>query len=292
MFELKKVGKSTYYFDLPVKVGVYNYSGNDVVIIDSGSSNSYSKRILKVLRENGFNITAIFNTHCHADHVGGNAYIFEQTGCKIYCPEIDCSAVRFPILNQVLLAGSYPLKDLNNKLFLAEKSPAQILSEEVLPEGLEIIDLKGHSLGMVGFKTRDDVYFLADAAVSEETLKQYLITYLISIEDYLQTLDRLEHLPKGIYIPAHVNETDDIKHLVSINREYVNSAISSILGFCKTPKRFDEILTYIFDHNSVECNISQLELIGSTVRSYLSYLEVHEKLEIVIENNKLYYKAI
>lgn len=292
MFELKQVGKSTYYFDLPVKVGVYNYSGNDVVIIDSGSSASYGKRILKIIRDKGFNITAIFNTHCHADHVGGNAYIETQTGCKIYCPEIDCSAVRFPILNQVLLAGSYPLKELNNKLFLAEKSNAQKLTDTVLPEGLEIINLKGHSLGMVGFKTRDDVYFLADALVSEEILQKYLITYLISPADYLNTLSLIEQLPNGIYIPAHVNETDDIKPLIEINRNYVNKAISAILNFCSTKQRLDDIVAHIFSLNSVEFNVSQYELIGSTIRSYLSYLETEGKLELLVENNHFYYKAI
>lgn len=291
MFELKQVGKSTYYFDLPVKVGVYNYSGNDVVIIDSGSSNSYGKRILKMVRDKGFNITAIFNTHCHADHVGGNAYIQKETGCKIYCPEIDCQAVNFPILNQILLTGSYPLKELNNKLFLAEESNAEPLSEDILPDGLEIIDLKGHSLGMVGFKTRDDAYFLADALVSEETLEKYIITYLISPADYLNSLKFIETLPKGIYIPAHANETDNIKPLVKVNRNYVNKTIETILNFCKLQKSFEEVVAYIFSQNSVEFNVSQFELVGSTIRSYLSYLEAQEKLELVIENNILYYKA-
>ena len=291
MFELKKVSGSTYYFDLPVKVGVYNYSGNDVVIIDSGSSSSYAKRIFKIINDQGFNITAIFNTHCHSDHVGGNAYIFEQTGCEIYCPDLDCSAVRYPILNQVLLTGSYPPSELNNKLFLAKASNAKPLTSEVLPEGLEIIDLKGHSLGMVGYKTRDNVYFLADSVVSAEILQKYFITYLISPSDYLNTLDYIEKLPEGIYIPSHVEKTTNIKSVVNLNRKYVHDAMTEILRFCETQKRYDEIVAHIFNINSVPFNVSQFELIGSTVRSYLAYLEIEQKLNLITQNNIIYYKT-
>ena len=44
------------------------------------------------------NLTAIYNTHSNADHIGGNKYLQGQTGCKIYAPGIECDFTNHKVL--------------------------------------------------------------------------------------------------------------------------------------------------------------------------------------------------
>ena len=70
---------------------------------------------------------------------------------------------------------------------MAQESGAEYLTEDVLPEGLKIINLPGHFFDMVGFRTGDDVVYLADCLSSKETLEKYQIGVLYDVENYLKT---------------------------------------------------------------------------------------------------------
>jgi len=53
---------------------------------------------------------------------------------------------------------------------------------------------------------------------------------------------------------------------------------------------FEEILKYIFNEYKLTMNINQYLLIGSTVRSYLSYLLDKNKLNYEFKENKMVWK--
>lgn len=53
---------------------------------------------------------------------------------------------------------------------------------------------------------------------------------------------------------------------------------------------FEEILKYIFNEYKLTMNINQYLLIGSTVRSYLSYLLDENKLNYEFKENKMVWK--
>lgn len=293
MFNLKSVGEHTYYIDLPSRIGIYKPDdSNSVYLIDSGNDGRVANRILKIIRQQGWEIKAIFNTHCHADHVGGNAYLQEKTACEIYVPDIDCGAVNNPLLNPVMLYGAYPTKELTHRFYLAEKSVAKPLSEAQLPKGLECIPLYGHTMGMVGFKTCDDILFVADSVSSPDVLKKYIATYLVDVERYLQTLSELEVMQGRLFIPSHCEAVENIKPLVEINRSYVERIIDEIVGFCSTPRLCDEIIKHFFDNNEIGFNMMQYALVSSTIRSYLSYLRERGEITIEYKDNFLLWKKL
>lgn len=45
--------------------------------------------VLAVLKQRGWQLTYILNTHHHGDHVGGNLELKQQTGCQIIASEFD-----------------------------------------------------------------------------------------------------------------------------------------------------------------------------------------------------------
>ena len=77
---------------------------------------------------------------------------------------------KHPVLEPAFLYGGFPPEDLRHKFLMAQESDASLLTEDTLPEGFEIIPLPGHYFDMVGFRTPDDVVFLADCLSSRQTL--------------------------------------------------------------------------------------------------------------------------
>ena len=98
MYELIQVAENSYYIQSPAKIGLVLTGEGEVCLIDSGSDKSAAKKVRKILDANGWKLKAIYNTHSHADHIGGNRYLQEQTGCRIYAPGIERDFTEHPVL--------------------------------------------------------------------------------------------------------------------------------------------------------------------------------------------------
>ena len=289
--ELVKVGEKTYYIKNATNIGIYKIDDNNVYLIDTGNDKEAGKKILKIIDENGWNIKGIINTHSNADHIGGNKIIQDRTNCIIFAYNIEKSFTEFPILESSFLYGGYPFKDIRNKFLLAKESVV-ISIENNLPDGLEYFTLKGHFFDMIGIKTSDDVYFLADSLFSEETIKKYHLFFIYDVREFLNTLDYLNTLKGSLYIPSHCEKTSDISSLIELNRNKVKEIMSKIYSVCEKEMTFEEILKYIFDEYNLAMNANQYILVGSTIRSYLSYLFDENKLCYEFKDNKMLWKQV
>lgn len=286
--ELIKLGEKTYYIKNPTNVGIYKIDDENIFIIDSGNDKDAGKKILKIVESQGWNVKGIINTHSNADHIGGNKVIQDRTGCKIYAYGIEKSFTENPILESSFLYGGYPFKDIKNKFLCAKESKV----EDTLPEGLEYIPLKGHFFDMIGIKTSDNVYFLADSLFSKETIEKYHLFFIYDVREYLNTLETLKNLHGNIYVPSHVEVSNNIQDLINLNKNKIKEIIDEILKICETEKTFEEILKEIFDNYNLTMNPNQYVLIGSTIKSYLSYLYDEGKILYEFKENKMFWKKI
>ena len=287
--ELIQVGSNTYYIKNNTNIGVYKIDDNNVYLIDTGNDKEAGKKILKIINENNWHVLGIINTHSNADHIGGNKVIQDRTNCKVLAYNIEKSFTEYPILEPSFLYGGYPFKDIKNKFLYANKSIVTSI-EDNLPEGLEYFSLKGHFFDMIGIKTSDNVYFIGDALFSEDTINKYHIFYIYNVEEYLNSLDYLSTLKGNIYIPSHNTATKDISNLININRNKIEEIINVICDICNNYISFEEILKSIFDKYKINMNINQYVLIGSTIKSYLSYLYDNGKLIYEFIDNKMMWK--
>lgn len=287
MYELIQVSPNCYYIQSPAKIGLVRLGGSDVCLIDSGNDKDAGKKVLKLLKANNWNLTAIYNTHSNADHIGGNRYLQEQTGCKVYAPGMECAFTRHTVLEPSLLWGGYPCKDLRHKFLMAQESDAQPLTRDVLPEGFELIPLPGHFLDMVGFRTPDGVIYLADALSSRETLDKYRIGFIYDVGAYLNTLERIKGMQASLFIPSHAAPAESVAELAQYNIDTVQEIADVIVGMCAQPVGFDALLQKLFAHYGLAMTFEQHALVGSTVRSYLSYLRDTGRLSAMIEDNLL-----
>lgn len=287
VYELIQITENCYYIQSPAKVGLVKLNDEDVCIIDSGNDKEAGRKIRKLIDSNGWKLKSIYNTHSNADHIGGNKYLQSNTGCKIFAPGKECAFTRHTELEPAYLFGGYPFKDLRHKFLMAQESDAQYLSEENIPEGFEIIHLPGHFLDMVGFKTPDNVIYLADCISSKNTLDKYKIAFLYDVEKYLQTLEYIKTLNAKIFVPAHADVCEDIQELAQYNIDKTIEVANKIEEICERPISFEHILQKLFNDYGLTLNVEQYVLVGSTVKSYLSWLKDTGKIQIVFEDNML-----
>ena len=287
--ELIQISEKTYYIKNPTNIGVYKIDDKNVYLIDTGNDKDAGKKILKIIDGQGWTVKGIISTHSNADHIGGNKIIQDRTGCEIFAHNAEKCFIEHPILESSLLYGGYPFKDIKNKFLLAKESSVKEI-EGNLPEGLEYFNLKGHFFDMIGIKTSDNVYFLGDSLFSEETITKYHLFFIYDVREYLNSLNYLSTLNGKIYIPSHCEVTKDISNLIEINKNKIMEIINKIYNCCKEEKTFEEILKYIFDEYNLSMNANQYVLVGSTIKSYLSYLNDENKLCYEFKDNKMLWR--
>ena len=287
MYELTQVAGNSYYIQSPAKIGLVRLNDTDVCLIDSGNDKEAGRKVRQILDANDWHLTAIYNTHSNADHIGGNQYLQNQTGCKIYAPGIECDFTRHPVLEPSFLYGGYPPKELQHKFLMAKPSDAQELTPACLPEGFELLQLPGHFFDMAGFRTPDDVVYLADCLSSRETLEKYQIGFLYDVAAYLNTLEMVKTLSGRAFVPAHAAATEDIAPLAQHNIDKVLEIADIIAELCREPQTFEAVLQQLFRRFDLGMNFEQYVLVGSTVRSYLAWLKDSGRLCAVFDDNRL-----
>ncbi len=287
MYELIQAAEHAYYIQSPAKIGLVRLNERDVCLIDSGSDKDAGRKVRQILDAQGWRLTAIYNTHSNADHIGGNAYLQKQTGCEIYVPGTEADFTRHPVLEPSFLYGGYPPKDLRHKFLMAQPSQVRELTPECLPEGFELIPLPGHFFDMAGFRTADDVVYLADCLSSRETLDKYQIGFIYDVAAYLDTLEMVKTMTAKVFIPAHAAASEDVAELAQYNIDKVHEIADRITDVCREPLCFEAILQKLFTGYGLTMNFEQYVLVGSTVRSYLAWLKDTGRLNAVFENNML-----
>ena len=290
MFELIPVTDRSFYIQSPAKIGLVKLNDTEVCLIDSGNDKDAGRKVRQLLEKNGWKLKAIYNTHANADHIGGNRYLQAQTGCRVFAPGIDCGITRYPVLEPAFLYGGYPCRDLRHKFLMAQESDAEYLTPEVLPAGFEMIPLPGHFFDMVGFRTPDNVVFLADCLSSRETLEKYRIGFIYDVGAYLETLEKVKTMEAAVFVPSHAAATEEIAELAEYNIRTVREIADRITALCAEPLCFEEILQKLFAEYALTMNFEQYVLVGSTVRSYLAWLKDSGVLSVAFTDNRLLWK--
>ena len=291
MFELINVSGGTYYIQSPAKIGLAELGGGEVCLIDSGNDKDAGRKVRQILDANGWKLRAIYSTHSNADHIGGNRYLQDQTGCGIFAPGIERDFSCHPELEPAFLYGAYPPSDLRHKFLMAKESRCEELTEELLPEGFEMIPLPGHFFDMTGYRTPDGVVFLADCLSSRATLEKYRIGFIYDVAKYLETLENVKTMQAKMFVPSHADAAEDIAELAQYNIDTVMEIAEKIREICREPLCSEEILKKLFDAYGLAMNFEQYVLVGSTVKSYLAFLRDRGEADVIFEENRLLWKA-
>ena len=84
----------------------------------------------------------------------------------------------------------------------------------------------------------------------------------------------------------------DIRELVCYNRDKVHEVAEKILSICEEPMCFERILQEVFKGYGLSMNFEQYVLVGSTVRSYLSWLKDTGKVAAEFQDSMLLWQRV
>ena len=281
--EIRKIAGQVHYVPNPVNICVV-YTKDSAVLVDSGIDENFARKLCRLLEKPA---KFLINTHSHADHCGGNAFLKDKFSVHVLAPEIERQIIESPILEPFYLFGAAPPKELQTKFLMAK--PCRV--DETLEPGtltlqdvtLSIVPLGGHSPNQVGVAV-DKILFCADALFSKGAIEKYKMFVVYDVKNFLQTLDLLERSKYDFFLPSHGDLTGDITELLNLNRKVVENVSNEILKLLKTPRTFDELLTKLLNGFNIEVkNLVQYVLYRSTVHAYLSYLsdEGHVERDLV-----------
>ena len=171
---------------------------------------------------------------------------------------------------------------------MAKECQALELTEEVLPQGLSVISLPGHSDGQFGIRTDDDVVFLADCLMGQETLDKYRISHIFDVGSYLATLEMVKRLSAALFIPSHAAPCEDIVPLAEANIKNTLDIMNDVEALCGGDGlAFDDPMAALFEKYDLAFNLGQYCLNGCTIKTMLAKLPEEGRIIIAEEEMRI-----
>ena len=281
--ELKQIGSKTFCIEHDTNIGIHFTDDGRMYLIDTGSEGD-GEKIDEILSREGWVPSCIINTHTHIDHIGGNEFLMSNYGIPAYCTDYDMAFAHYSELEAAYMNGGYPAEKL--RTIFAHPGMIGFRSiEKETPDGIDWTYLPGHSFGMIGIRTSDDIWFLGDSYLSRSFLKQYTFGFIYNVEAYIDTLKKLKEFKGALFVPSHGIIESDIVETLEQNLRSVAEMCSMICETCREYRGQDEILQQMYERLRMHARPAQHALLSSTVKSYLTYLQDRNKLECRFVDN-------
>ncbi|HHY94104.1 MAG TPA: MBL fold metallo-hydrolase [Firmicutes bacterium] len=294
------------YFAGPTNCGLI-WKGKRALLVDSGLDESAARKILRYLKEQGLELTGILNTHFHADHVGGNAFLVQRTGSPVFAPAVEAEFVRQPILEPASLYGmAAPPASLRNKFLMAQPTPCvQGLEpgswQDPLGLGMEPLDVSGHSPGQLALAVTGGVLFAGDLFFGSQVLDKHGIPYNSDVGKHLQSLARAQvWAAEGRFawmVPGHgpACRPGEALRTIEENRQRVEDLLFHICYELKergplSAPALVAALCYRFGRQLDA--MGEFLLMQSAVQACLSHLAVQGLVGEVVAENQLLWRNI
>lgn len=290
---MRQLNKTTWVLEGPINIGFF-VKDNKVTLIDSGNDKEAGKKINKIIKERNWTLESIINTHSNADHIGGNNYLQRNTNCDIYASKIEDAFIKYPELEKAFLWGGFEVKELRNKFFYVKESviTRTLDYNEIINNDLEVIPLKGHFLNMIGIKTSENIVFLADSLFGKNIIEKYGLPFIYDVKEFINTINTISNMNCIYFIPSHGIVETSIDELVRINLAVVEKTKKHLVKLLENEMNFESILRDFCNTNKINLSPSQYALVGSTIKSFLSYLADENIVEYFFKDNMMLWRKV
>lgn len=267
------------------------------LLVDTGLDESHARRLLRALEEAALTPTGLLNTHSHADHHGGNAFLLKRfPELKVYAPPLEEAIIRQPILEPLILFGARPPRDLQTKFLLAPASPARLAPEPGLARvggvDLELIEVAGHASQMFAVRV-GDVLYAADALFGPDALDKHPLTFCADSRLQKEAAARLGRL-EGVraVLPGHGGPTADLAGLVAANLAAYGRTTAAVLEAVRAgPAPVDDLLARVCGALGVTMTTPGAVVLNrAVVSAHLTELLERGEVEMGVEGNRLVFR--
>jgi glyoxylase-like metal-dependent hydrolase (beta-lactamase superfamily II) len=279
-------------------IGLAVGNHGEAILIDSGVGQRSGRQLLQLLEGQNLRLVAIFNTHGHGDHVGGNAYLVQHTGAKVYAPLHDGIVLKHPIWGTMCtFAGAEPIQELSSPRFAPEPcdTDVTVTQGEIQVAGLavQVVPLPGHTGSHTGYIV-DDVFFTGDILAGEAELAHAPISYAYSITQRLASLQKLRQFPCARYVLGHGPVEKDISSLIDHNIASITEVLNFVRGrLAGDAVEANELLRAVCDHLDIHIrNVREYYLLYPTLHAFLSHLDNTGEVAPAIQDNRLVWHTL
>lgn len=173
------------------------------VLIDTAYIGGFdqTERLIKELRIDLSSVGLIINTHCHCDHIGGNKFIQDSSGCDIAMHTIG----KYFIDSHDDWSTWWRYFDQEAEFFRCTGALENGDTIELGPHEFEVIHAPGHSAdGIVLYNQKEKVLISSDTLWESDMAAMVVrVEGSRSCFDMLTSLKRLEQLDVEIVYPGH-----------------------------------------------------------------------------------------
>lgn len=288
MFELKKIKGNTYNFDAYTNVGLFINKNNEVILIDACDHKRTVRTFNKILEEKGIKPDIIICTHGHVDHIAGNKFFSEKYGCKLLCTGREQAFIKYTDIEPDIFYNGCSVNKKLNPYYQAEPSNPELITEDNLPEGIELIPMPGHAWEMIGVKTADNVIFLADSIMSKETWEEHKMPFYNDINESIKTLEMVKTLEADMFIASHVEPLTDVAELAEYNIAKFKERKKAVYDICDG-KCADEIFVLLMKELELEIQSNRYQMYYIMLRHYIQALIDDKAIEGEFNGEKYIY---
>ncbi len=279
--------------DGPVNIGLVRVDGG-LLIVDSGLGGDSARAVISAAAEMGEEIRYVFNTHGHADHIGGNSRLVEKTGARVMAPAAEVPFVTHPHFEPISLAGGAPFRGLQGRFLQAEPSRVDLAVEAgPLPglEGLEAVPLPGHSPGMLGLRC-GGILFSADAFFPPSLISKHGLLYCYHPGRCLESLERLAG-ERGTVIPSHgPTRGFDLGECLEANRRHILEIREAVLEELTEGLDREELTARLAARFGLADDHVAWALAFGTIQGYLTTLREDGRVSSRVTSGKLLWKKV
>lgn len=183
-------------------------------VIDPGNPADRAAEILKAVG----GIPKVLLTHYHADHLTA-----VPEGAEVYAPWGE----------EMLVANTRARLFFTHGFFVPDAiyvgrdiRVAGVVKPGDKLDSIEVVDLRGHTFGHVGYLT-EGILYAGDAIFGDMVLKRYGVPYLNDVDLFLASLDKIASMEPETLVMGHgpvVGSKKRIKELVEANKASVEKA--------------------------------------------------------------------
>ena len=290
---------NSFYIKGGTNTGVYIFDDKSALIIDPGLPGARPRNIIRDLERDGIEVKWIINTHEHNDHYGAGYQFKDKYKDLINMSSKDSKPyIDNPILFSAYIMGGNTNEFLNT--ILTNKNMETVSIDKTIEPGtiiinneyIEIIDLKGHTLGSIGVLTKDKVFFIGDTLVSEELLSKFELLFLFDIQAYLKSLSILETIDFEYVVLGHGKKVLSRKETLELAKKHelcVTKYLNQLRELTKEPKNLESILKIILNENKLSYNYKEYHFFKSTLVSMISHLTKLGELNYVLKDGDVLY---
>ena len=294
---LVRVSGNVHVLEGRTNLGIIAFDDGECLVIDTGINRDQGRKLLNSIKNADLKIRAVINTHSHADHIGGNRIISERSNVVFYSSSLEKPFIELPLTEVIYLYGAYPPEALRKHLIEAEGvsvEDVRKLSNEY--PFLRIVELPGHSIGMIGLGV-GNVLFSADAFFPEEIIVKYGIPYHLNVQEAVKTLEKLNNEVLNNYevvVPSHgkILNREGARQLINSNIEAITNIRNIVLKNVKGGLPLNELIKRVLRDLELtpQTTINYL-LIASALKSYVAWLINEGLAELVVSDKELYIEA-